>query len=183
MISLLRRYSIGRAGDLLAFSFDHLARATRAQEPLLPANLPVPPADDGHESCACDHAGPGPACNEEAFRYFLAIERKRAARSGRPLLLLFVNVKGGTARIGEAVSSRLLAAMAQCLRETDVVGWYREGRIAGAVLMQGADTQGAVTSHQVRERVERALVRRLRRVDSASLLVRVFRLPATKGAR
>ena len=121
------------------------------------------PTDDGRAGCACDYAGPGPACNEEAFRYFLAIERKRAERSGRPLLLLLVNVNGGNARLDEAVSSRLFAAMAQCLRETDVVGWYREGRIAGAVLMQGADTQGAVASHQVRERVERALVRCLRK--------------------
>ena len=150
------------------------------RKPLLPETLPVPPTDDGHAGCACDYAGPGPAYNEEAFWYFLAIERKRAERSGRPLLLLLVNVKGGTARIDGAVSSRLFAAMAQCLRETDVVGWYREGRIAGAVLMQGADTQGVVASHQVRERVERALVRRLGRDDSAGLLVRVFREHSTR---
>src|SRR2546422_1060554 len=35
----------------------------------------------------------GQAYNEQAFRYFLAIERKRSERSGHPFLLLLVDLK------------------------------------------------------------------------------------------
>src|SRR2546427_11929887 len=84
----------------------------------------------------------GHAYNEEAFRYFLAIERKRSERSNRPFLLLLVDLKkqqGMTARIDADVAARLFSGLWLCLRETDCVGWFREGRVAGALLTQLAD--------------------------------------------
>jgi hypothetical protein len=80
----------------------------------------------------------GDAYNEEAFRYLLSIERKRSERSGRAFLLLLVDLKeqpGASLRIDPIVAGKLFSALWRCLRETDFVGWYREDRVAGAVLL------------------------------------------------
>jgi hypothetical protein len=79
----------------------------------------------------------GHAYNEEAFHYLLTIQRERSERSDRPFLLLLVHLEdqarfGG--RLEPDVARTLLSSMCRTLRETDVIGWYREGRVAGAVL-------------------------------------------------
>jgi hypothetical protein len=68
----------------------------------------------------------------------LSIERKRSERSGRAFLLLLVDLKeqpGASLRIDPIVAGKLFSALWRCLRETDFVGWYREDRVAGAVLL------------------------------------------------
>ncbi len=80
--------------------------------------------------------GAAQAYNEEAFRYFLEIERKRSESSTRPLLLLLVDVRGADDVIDQATATQLFAGLAGCLRETDFVGWYRENLVIGAVLTQ-----------------------------------------------
>ena len=55
----------------------------------------------------------GQAYNEEAFRYFLAIERKRAERSRRSILLLLIDMKkqpGMSGRIPPVVAARIFSA-------------------------------------------------------------------------
>ena len=50
----------------------------------------------GVDGCSCGVALEsrlGQAYNEEAFRYFLAVERTRSERSGRPFLLVLVDLK------------------------------------------------------------------------------------------
>src|SRR4029077_9558004 len=79
----------------------------------------------------------GQAYNEEAFRYFLEIERKRAARARRPVLLLLLDLKEQpAAHMDPILAGKLFSGLWICLRETDVIGWYREDRVAGAVLTQ-----------------------------------------------
>src|SRR6266446_4785495 len=84
----------------------------------------------------------GQAYNEDAFRYFLEIERKRAARAHRPVLLLLLDLRDQPEigpRIDPMLAAKLFSGLWRCLRETDVVGWYREERVAGAVLTQVDD--------------------------------------------
>lgn len=103
---------------------------------------------------------PDPAYSEEAFRYFLSLERKRAECSGRSLLLLLVDVKThpeGSARLSPSVSARLFAALGHTVRDVDFIGWYRDGRVAGAVLTQGADAPASGVSDRIRERVTEVL--------------------------
>src|SRR5207249_10194531 len=111
-----------------------LAVADRREEPgSKRCHTATASARDGAVSdrCACGVALEGrlgEAYNEEAFRYFLAIERKRSERSGRPFLLLLVDLKeqsGVTVRIDPMVAPKLFSALWLCLRETDCVGWYR----------------------------------------------------------
>ena len=121
----------------------------------------------------------GQIYSEEAFRHLLAIERKRASRSNRSLLLLLVRFKGVSGRrveIPPAVSAALFSGLALCVREIDVVGWHREGRIAGAVLAQGHSVLNSHAVPRIIERVTDVLRRRLSTNETKNLDVRVISL-------
>ncbi|HSS40404.1 MAG TPA: hypothetical protein VLT58_16675, partial [Polyangia bacterium] len=55
----------------------------------------------------------GQAYNEEAFRYLLQIERKRAARAQRPVLLLLLDLRAPLARM--RITPALAARLFDCL--------------------------------------------------------------------
>jgi hypothetical protein len=134
--------------------------------------------------CSCRLAGTenGQAYNEEAFRYFLEIERKRSEVSRRPFLLLLVDLKkgrGAGSRMSSQVADRLFSQLALCLRDTDFVGWYRDGRVAGAVLTQRQDMAEARVSKKVANRVKEALRRQFDAEMSDLLQVRVYQIPST----
>lgn len=121
----------------------------------------------------------GQIYSEEAFRHMLAIERKRATRSNRSLLLLLVRFKGAPGsrvEIPPAVSAAVFSGLALCVREIDVVGWHREGRIAGAVLAQGHSALNSHAVPRIVERVTSALRRRLSANETKNLDVRVVSL-------
>jgi hypothetical protein len=119
---------------------------------------------------------PHEAYSEEAFRYFLGLERKRAERSGRPLLLLLVNVSSGNAgsAITPIVAAKIFGGLSLCIRDVDFVGWYRHGRVAGAVLTQGTDSPALRASEQIGQRVAELLGKQLPASIAARLQVRVL---------
>lgn len=81
----------------------------------------------------------GHAYNEAAFRYFLDADRKRVERSERSIILLLVSIRrepGRSAPLKDATASALFAGLSSSVREVDFVGWYRQGRVAGAVMPQ-----------------------------------------------
>jgi hypothetical protein len=123
----------------------------------------------------------GQAYNEDAFRYFLQIERKRAARANRPVLLLLLDLRDQPAnspRIDSMLAAKLFSGLWRCLRETDVVGWYREERVAGAVLTQVDDGPRSEVARVARERVSTALSQELSADIARRLRVRVYQLRA-----
>jgi hypothetical protein len=134
------------------------------------------------ENCSCGLAledRTGQAYNEQAFRHFLAIERKRAARARRSFLLLLVSLRkepGASVVINAKAASRLFSGLAGCVREVDFIGWYREERVAGAVLTQGTDTPAPAAVKGIADRVTDALGQRLSASEAQRLQVRVLRL-------
>ena len=138
--------------------------------------------------CSCGVAFEGrlgQAYNEAAFRYFLAIERKRAKRSRRTFLLLLVDVKrqrGMSSRIPPVVAARIFAGLWHCVREVDFVGWFREDRVAGAVLTQGADPPAPDVPLRISHRITGILSERVPAPVARRLHVRVLQLrPAQKS--
>ena len=96
----------------------------------------------------------GQAYNQAAFRYFLAVDRLRAERSQRPVILVLACVReapGRSAQLTQSTAAVIFAALAASVREVDFVGWFHEGRVAGAVLAQGAGAQDRRTtvSHRI----------------------------------
>ena len=136
----------------------------------------------GMEDCSCGLALEdltGQAYNEQAFRHFLAIERKRAARAGRSFLLLLVTLRkapGESVVINGKAASRLFSGLAGCVREVDFIGWYRDERVAGAVLTQGVGAPEPAAVRDIAERVTETLSRRLSGSEAQRLQVRVLQL-------
>ena len=135
------------------------------------------------DRCSCGFAVEGAEhiYNEEAFRYFLEIERKRSQLSNRPFLLLLLDVRrpaGARSEMDIASSPKLLSALSRCLRETDFIGWYRAGSVVGAVLTQ--DSGCAVDAQTtVSRRVTRALRESLSSDQAARVNVRVYQGSST----
>jgi hypothetical protein len=96
------------------------------------------------------------AYGEHAFRYFLGLERKRAERAGRSLLLLLVSLEsesGSGSHVSNSIAIKLFSGLGQCVRDVDFIGWYRHEQVAGAVLTQGTDSPGLEAAEQIRQRV------------------------------
>jgi hypothetical protein len=136
------------------------------------------------DACSCGHAQQvqgGHAYNEAAFRYFLAIERKRSEVSRRPFLLLLADLKtesGASAQLGPHVTSQLFSGLAVRLRETDFLGWYREEYVVGAVLTQRAEVVSTDAPRLAAERFKKALQKSLAPEIARRLHVRVYQLSA-----
>ena len=89
--------------------------------------------------------------NQVAFRYLLESESRRSERSGhfcQILLMYSTDAQGRIVLMDSHVAKTVIATSSRSLRETDYVGWYRDGHIVGAVLtvlMQ--DTMAQVSTH------------------------------------
>jgi len=121
------------------------------------------------------------AYNEPAFRYFLTLERNRARRSVRPLLLALVKLRTDAETEPDAVArtfATIFSALNTCVREVDFVGWYREGTVVGAVLASGGGTIANLRQN-VSARVVAALMTRLSPIEAKRLRVRVVYVGAT----
>ena len=71
---------------------------------------------------------------EEAFLHLVAIERKRTERSTALFCCsCWIPHHGPDAGIAPSLASQLFAGLARCLRETDFVGWYRQGQVRRGV--------------------------------------------------
>jgi hypothetical protein len=138
---------------------------------------PEPHAASDQCSCGLAMAEHESAYNEEAFHYLLAIERKRFEHAGRPFVLLLVDLEGRsgqTGRIDPVDGAKVFAGLARSLRDTDVIGWYREGRIAGAVLTHLGDASITDVSRQMAERVTRTVRNDLPEPIACRLKVRLY---------
>ena len=84
------------------------------------------------------HAGvAGLAHNEAAFHHFLSIERRRAERGAQSVLLVLVRMRvrmGRSARLEPAMATAVFSALGASVRDADFIGWFREDRVAAAVL-------------------------------------------------
>ncbi len=74
---------------------------------------------------------------EGVFRRIFCWERKRAERSGRRFLLMLVDVESILqAKQSERALSEVVSALCDSTRETDLVGWYREGATLGVIFTE-----------------------------------------------
>jgi hypothetical protein len=118
----------------------------------------------------------GKAYTEQAFRHLLEVERARAGRSERELRLVLVTVRNGqpgtVERLRPSVASRIFEGLWLTVREMDLVGWFRDGRVAGAVLAERA-AGDAATSAAIQRRVGEVLVQKLPPQVASRLRVRI----------
>jgi hypothetical protein len=122
-------------------------------------------------------------CQEEIFRYLLQAEQKRSKRSGHNyyvLLVYRIDDEGIVVRMDSYVASEILDALARSLRETDYVGWYREGYVAGGVLtVVGPDSVEDVHEH-VQRRLKEIIQHNVGK-ESGSFQVKLCRQHELRG--
>jgi exopolysaccharide biosynthesis polyprenyl glycosylphosphotransferase len=98
---------------------------------------------------------------QDLFVGMLCLERKRAERSQKKLLLVLIE----TAGIGEELHHRnvlkgLVRAVDVARRETDIAGWYQQDRILGTIFNQGDDLDSVAVQtvvNKVRDALEAEL--------------------------
>lgn len=73
----------------------------------------------------------------QEFRRTIAVERKRSERSGKSFLLMLVEVaEEMPGRHSSTVLDRIVLALTNSTRDTDVIGWYEDRRIVGAMFTE-----------------------------------------------
>ena len=119
----------------------------------------------------------GLVCNEQAFQYLLDIERRRAESTQRPFLLMLIewDEPSGGLIPGRGVGpERVFPIVCKSVRETDFVGWYRQGAVVGATLTQDGRKGTKQAGRVVRERVVKALSGALSSELASQLRLRLF---------
>jgi hypothetical protein len=160
--------------------------ASAQTRPKRRANSAGEKAMDCHSAGFALQDGSIQAYSEEAFQYFLEIERKRSERSDRPFLLMLIDFqrnRGSKPLLDIVTESNLFSILSLCLRDTDFMGWYREGRLAGAVLTQHSQPDGHDLSEVVRQRIGDELEKHFSPDLARRLQVRVYQLSPNINVR
>jgi hypothetical protein len=116
------------------------------------------------------------AYNQEAFRYLLESEKKRSERSGyfcQILLVYWTDAQGRIGQMDSHVAMTVMAALSRSLRETDYIGWYRDGRIVGAVLTVLVQESMAQVAGHLQKRLVEILRAELGVEETSRLKIRV----------
>lgn len=119
---------------------------------------------------------------ETHFRQKLILERKRAERANKPLLVMIVNP--GLAAGGEAdsVVACVGGGLQSCLRETDICGVLNDGAMVGVILTEiGTDDLDKVKKAVVRKAREK--LTQLFDDEVARLVIISFRIYPESGGK
>jgi lipopolysaccharide/colanic/teichoic acid biosynthesis glycosyltransferase len=84
--------------------------------------------------------------SQEAFRKIIALERKRSERSSKPFLLLLAGISRPLQNgHNERLLLDVLMVLARSIRETDAIGWYADGTMAGVMFTEiGCDRDAII---------------------------------------
>ena len=107
----------------------------------------IVPSPDGNASrpnrrsasqIPCDPADRHASMLDQAmFESILTLERKRAERSGKPFVLMLLNgdhsLQNGA---GGGLLQNTSTALATATRDTDLIGWYKEGAVLGVIFTE-----------------------------------------------
>jgi lipopolysaccharide/colanic/teichoic acid biosynthesis glycosyltransferase len=74
--------------------------------------------------------------DETTLHKMISLERKRSERSGKPFLLMLLEINGMAAEKNGKVVNKVFSALAQTTRETDVMGWYGTNSVVGVVFTE-----------------------------------------------
>jgi lipopolysaccharide/colanic/teichoic acid biosynthesis glycosyltransferase len=121
-----------------------------------------------------DGAEPDELLLENVFHSMLTLERRRAERSRKPFVLMLIdaNLENGTA---EVILRQAVDIVVASKRETDLVGWYKQGAILGIIFTE-VNLEGELTE-TLRSKVETAFIKHLGRDRSAKIAISVHVFP------
>jgi len=96
--------------------------------------------------------------HEEAFHRMMSIERHRAHRSRKPILLALLEIESQKpSEKTRKVLSKILSALATTTRDTDVTGWYQDNGVVGVMFTEIANADRSSILATIMARVGGAL--------------------------
>ncbi len=119
--------------------------------------------------------------DEDHFNRMLSLERKRTQRSKKPFILMLLDIsKLMNPHPNLVLIRRIGKVLEDCLRETDVRGWYRKGSIIGVICTELA-TACQTTCDTILGKCFQSLARELdhRELEKIDITFHVF--PEEKG--
>jgi lipopolysaccharide/colanic/teichoic acid biosynthesis glycosyltransferase len=113
---------------------------------------------------------------EEAFHANLTLERRRAERCRKPFVLMLLDAhhENGTAK---SILQVALAGMTSFVRETDALGWYRDGVILGIVFTEVGDHSRDLIADALRTKVGNRLREQLGPETAAKIVISLHIFP------
>jgi len=115
---------------------------------------------------------------EDVFDAMLTLERRRAQRSRKPfvLMLLDANLENGEAA---GILRQAIDVVVATKRETDLVGWCKEGVILGVIFTEVNLEGDCPITETLRNKVETALAKHLGRDRAARVAISCHVFPET----
>ena len=114
---------------------------------------------------------------QQLFTRLLWLERKRTERSSRGFVLMLLDPgQLLNQRNRDEVLTKLLSALSQAIRDTDITGWYKDGNVLGVIFTElGADVDGLLVN-KLSMKVTEALYRTLTvsQINEINLTFHVF---------
>jgi lipopolysaccharide/colanic/teichoic acid biosynthesis glycosyltransferase len=96
--------------------------------------------------------------DQELFVRMLRLERKRTERSQRPFVLMLLDSRMLlTAENNAAQFEKVLRALTNSTRETDIKGWYEDGAVFGVIFTEIGTADGKSVTNALLNRVTSAL--------------------------
>lgn len=123
-----------------------------------------------------DNQEPDELLAENVFQSMLTLERRRAERSRKPfvLMLLDANLENGTA---EVILRQAIDVVLASKRETDLVGWYKQGAILGIIFTEVTVNGSAPITEILHAKMETAFVKHLGQDRANKIAISVHMFP------
>ncbi len=117
---------------------------------------------------------------ENVFHSMLTLERRRAERSRKPfvLMLLDANLEIGAA---ENILRQATEIVVASKRETDLVGWYKQGSILGVIFAEVSLEGELPVTDTLRTKIGTAFVKHLGRERAAKIAISVHIFPESSS--
>ncbi|MEO8726797.1 MAG: sugar transferase [Acidobacteriaceae bacterium] len=118
--------------------------------------------------------------NEQEFLNLLCLERRRTERSGKPFLLMLLDCgKLFSGKTRRAACEDLCGALTAGVRNTDLVGWFKEGSVL-AVLFSEVERPGNEVAAIIRAKIKVLLQRELPAGDAQCIVISVHEFPESE---
>jgi lipopolysaccharide/colanic/teichoic acid biosynthesis glycosyltransferase len=115
---------------------------------------------------------------ETTFHALLTHERRRAERSRKPFVLMLLEMHALHAKsVGASFSERVSSAITGATRETDLIGWYEEGRILAVIFAELNVEENVPVTELLRSKVETVLQDSLGTKGAARIVITTHIFP------
>ncbi len=114
---------------------------------------------------------------EEVFHGLMHSETARSARSGHPCRILLVyctNAEGLVVPMESELADKAISVLSVSVRDTDYIGWYRQGRILGVLLTDLLPDSAGEGCDKLKTRLADGLRSVLVSTDARLLQIRVL---------